>query len=310
MNKDFSVTKLVDYLNKHYFKKKKWSQSTVSSMLKNERYCGDMLLQKRYSPDIFPYKLVTNKGELAQYYVYDVFPKIIDRELFEKVNEKLVNNKLKFNKNQTDGNREYLLTSKIKCEHCGGTFKRRVLRNKEYWSCSNHVASAKKCEVKMIGTDEIEDAFLKIFYKLKENIHVLEAYKKHIVNFTTNDDDRCELDLANRELKKVTSSINTLVRYYQKDLISLEDYKKKHNELLVDKSVFEMQKCKLNEKIYQRFEVIQTQIIIECLESAKEITALDEEIFNTLVDSIEVGTLDIQFTLKNDLKLKVERKQF
>ncbi|RHS03864.1 hypothetical protein DWV95_14335, partial [Coprobacillus sp. AF13-4LB] len=72
----------------------------------------------------------------------------------------------------------------------------------------------------------------------------------------------------------------------------------------------EMQKCKLNEKIYQRFEVIQTQIIIECLESVKEITALDEEIFNTLVDSIEVGTLDIQFTLKNDLKLKVERKQF
>lgn len=70
-----------------------------------------------------------------------------------------------------------------------------------------------------------------------------------------------------------------------------------------------MQKCKLNEKIYQRFEVIQTQIIIECLESVKEITALDEEIFNTLVDSIEVGTLDIQFTLKNDLKLKVERKQ-
>lgn len=39
---------------------------------------------KRYSPDVFPYKLVTNKGELAQYYVYDVFPKIIDRELFEK----------------------------------------------------------------------------------------------------------------------------------------------------------------------------------------------------------------------------------
>lgn len=71
-----------------------------------------------------------------------------------------------------------------------------------------------------------------------------------------------------------------------------------------------MQKCKLNEKIYQRFEVIQTQIIIECLESVKEITALDEEIFNNLVDSIEVGTLDIQFTLKNDLKLKVERKQF
>ena len=63
-------------------------------------------------------------------------------------------------------------------------------------------------------------------------------------------------------------------------------------------------------KIYQRFEVIQTQIIIECLESAKEITSLDEEVFNTLVDSIEVGTLDIQFTLKNDLKLKVERKQF
>ena len=51
------------------------------------------------------------------------------------------------------------------------------------------------------------------------------------MNFTTNDDDKCELDLINRELEKVSSSINTLVRYYQKDLISLEDYKKKHNEI-------------------------------------------------------------------------------
>ena len=162
----------------------------------------------------------------------------------------------------------------------------------------------------LISDSSDKEIYKHYFIKSDITFSAVFEQKKYIVNFTTNDDDRCELDLVNRELKKVSSSINTLVRYYQKDLISLEDYKKKHNELLVDKSVFEMQKCKLNEKIYQRFEVIQTQIIIECLESVKEITALDEEIFNTLVDSIEVGTLDIQFTLKNDLKLKVERKQF
>jgi len=52
-------------------------------MLINERYCGDKLLQKKFTTDEFPFHLVMNKGELPQYYVYDSFPKIIERSLYE-----------------------------------------------------------------------------------------------------------------------------------------------------------------------------------------------------------------------------------
>ena len=44
--------------------KSKWSQSTVKSILQNEKYKGDALLQKSYTPDFLTKKQVVNNGEV------------------------------------------------------------------------------------------------------------------------------------------------------------------------------------------------------------------------------------------------------
>ena len=49
--------------------KNKWSQTTVKSILMNEKYKGDALLQKYYTPDFLTEKQVLNGGEIPQYYV-------------------------------------------------------------------------------------------------------------------------------------------------------------------------------------------------------------------------------------------------
>lgn len=51
--------------------KDKWSQSTVKSILTNEKYKGDALLQKSYTVDFLTKKHKTNEGEVPQYYVED-----------------------------------------------------------------------------------------------------------------------------------------------------------------------------------------------------------------------------------------------
>lgn len=65
--------------------KTKWYTSTIKSMLTNEKYKGDALLQKTYTVDFLTKKRVKNDGEVPQYYVKESHPAIIEREIWEAV---------------------------------------------------------------------------------------------------------------------------------------------------------------------------------------------------------------------------------
>ena len=49
--------------------KQKWSQTTVDSILSNEKYKGDARLQKKFTTDFLTKKMKVNEGEVPQYYV-------------------------------------------------------------------------------------------------------------------------------------------------------------------------------------------------------------------------------------------------
>ena len=56
-------------------------------MLSNEKYTGDVLLQKTFVEDLFSGKQVKNKGELEKFLIHEHHPAIISRERFEIVNQ-------------------------------------------------------------------------------------------------------------------------------------------------------------------------------------------------------------------------------
>ena len=68
---------------------KKWHSSTISKMLRNEKYKGDALCQKGYTVDFLTKKRKKNNGELRQYYIKNSHPAIIDEETFDKVQKGL-----------------------------------------------------------------------------------------------------------------------------------------------------------------------------------------------------------------------------
>src|SRR5699024_3191117 len=65
----------------------RWSRETISKLLKNEKYLGEVLLQKTYVKDLFSGRQVKNDGEKDQYLYQKHHPAIISRELFETVNK-------------------------------------------------------------------------------------------------------------------------------------------------------------------------------------------------------------------------------
>lgn len=68
----------------------KWYTSTINTILKNEKYMGDALLQKTYTTDFLSKTRVKNKGIMPQYYVEDNHEAIIPKDIFMRVQEELV----------------------------------------------------------------------------------------------------------------------------------------------------------------------------------------------------------------------------
>ena len=85
------VRKIKKYLESHGIKtvtgKTEWSTSTIDRMLSNEKYVGQVLMQKSYVPDFLTGKKEKNRGQLEMYLVENAHDPIIDREIFDRVQE-------------------------------------------------------------------------------------------------------------------------------------------------------------------------------------------------------------------------------
>lgn len=85
------VRKIKKYLESHGIKtvtgKSEWSSSTIDQMLSNEKYVGQVLMQKTYISDFLTGIKEKNRGQLEMYLVENAHDPIIDREIFDRVQE-------------------------------------------------------------------------------------------------------------------------------------------------------------------------------------------------------------------------------
>lgn len=161
-----------------------WNSERVVDILKNEKYTGNALLQKKYVKDHLSKKLVRNKGNITQYYAEDTHPAIIDEETFQKVKDIMRKNREKFGGVNTRV--KYPFTSKIVCGICGKKYKHKDRKGRASWSCSTYLKYGKaSCPSKQIpedilfslsnevlGINEFDEA---AFEKRIKEIQVLDA---------------------------------------------------------------------------------------------------------------------------------------
>ena len=69
--------------------KEKWRANTVESILTNEKYKGDALLQKKYTVDFLTKRMEKNTGQVPQYYVENDHEAIVSREVFEAAQQEM-----------------------------------------------------------------------------------------------------------------------------------------------------------------------------------------------------------------------------
>ena len=67
----------------------RWHENRIAEILRNEKYIGDALLQKKFTVDFLTKTMKVNEGEVPQYYVENSHPAIIDRETFDLVQSEM-----------------------------------------------------------------------------------------------------------------------------------------------------------------------------------------------------------------------------
>ena len=112
-----------------------WYESVIGKILTNEKYVGDMRLQKTFVTDHISKRQVKNEGQLPQYYVRDAHEAIIDRDTFERVQEEL-KKRAKQHTPSKPHKDDYLFTGKIVCGQCGKHYRRKITANKPVWICA------------------------------------------------------------------------------------------------------------------------------------------------------------------------------
>lgn len=135
--------------------KEKWQSSTVRSILTNEKYKGDAIINKTYITDCLSKKVKINNGERPKYYVEDNHPAIIDAGTFGRVQEELARraskNKVKQKGTKTEQGRyssKYALTELLVCGECKTPYRRCTWTQngakKIVWRCINRLDYGKK----------------------------------------------------------------------------------------------------------------------------------------------------------------------
>ena len=145
----------------------KWSVSTVRSILSNEKYKGEALLQKTFTVDYLTKEVRKNNGEVPSVRVRNSHEPIIEPEVFDRVQEILAESTKRRAKVRT----RHPFAGKLVCGDCGSFYGHKVWRLRStgehynVWYCNHKYDGDKTCDSPRLRDEEIKAAFEKTLQK-------------------------------------------------------------------------------------------------------------------------------------------------
>lgn len=157
-----------------------WSSQSVQRILQNEKYCGDVLLQKTFTEDVLSGTHKKNTGQLPQYYIENNHEGIVTKQMFREVQAAMARRNSKSAANRRSKRRgkynsKYVLSERLICGDCGSMYKRVTWnihgRKQIVWRCTNRIENGTKycSNSPSIPEDELHRAILSAIQNLAAN---------------------------------------------------------------------------------------------------------------------------------------------
>ena len=176
---------------------KKWTTRAILIILRNEKYVGDLIMQKHITIDMLSHKVVKNKDIAQKYYIKDHHAPIIRREMWEQVQDLL--NKNSINAPQTKKRDRFALLSNLYCGTCGKPYRRDHYTSKvlsmctddtvckfghPIWKCEVNCKTdsslprlkhgSKRCDSEYLHECSIFQSFMEKLYQIRNELYVYD----------------------------------------------------------------------------------------------------------------------------------------
>jgi hypothetical protein len=293
--------------------KAKWRPNGVISILTNEKYKGDAILQKKFTVDFLTKKQKINEGEVPQYYVENSHPAIIEPELFDLVQYEM-------RRRQKDGrwtSSAHPFSGKIFCGECGEMYGSKVWHStSEYrrvvWQCNGKYRGGQPCGAPHLSDSQIQAAFLAAFNERLENKAEIFAAYDEVLRILT---DTTALDTEAAELinerEVVMELTHKCVQENATAALDQDEYTKRYDAL---HQRYEAANARLGEIEAQRLERTAkraeiTRFLKTLVRGGDLVTEFDEELWYITVDSITVhadGRLTVKFRDGSEVEIAAE----
>ena len=153
-------------------KKTKWSIRTVNSILQNEKYMGEAILQKTYTVDYLTKEVRKNNGERPMYHIRESHPPIIEPEVFMRVQRELERRRNARPRKVGTGSP---FANRIVCSDCGAFYGHKVWQSRgvaakrtDVWYCNHRYNGEEKCTTPTLREADIQAAFVKVLKRRKQ----------------------------------------------------------------------------------------------------------------------------------------------
>jgi hypothetical protein len=282
-----------------------WHSRRIQYILTNEKYMGDALCQKYYTPNVLPFVKRRNFGEAGQYYIENAHPAIVSRETFMQV-QSLRQQRMR---KKTTSMVWYPLRKKIRCGRCGSTFIRKQSQSGLVaWCCGKHEVRAADCPVGRIPEQEISRAFVRMYQRLKQNqdeifrpaLRQLDLLSEALLR------GNAEILAINENIAQVSEQSYKLSQLQGGGILDADMFIARKKELDIRLMELRNQRHKLleNEEIQETVEALQTVIQV-IAQGPNHVESLECEQFGLLIDHIVVESQScIKFVLPGNIMLE------
>ena len=233
---------------------KKWHTSTINSILKNEKYMGDLLLQKYYTSDYLSKRKLANRGQLPQYYIENNHEPIVARDVFMAAQGELYRRSHLVNVRGEPMrySRKYAFSGIVRCGICGNTYRHvggsRARRSA--WACSSQVKKMDHCPAPVLKDqflqNKVREAFLSMLSNAPRIYAIFKGLRDKEIPAYWNQIEILSGRIS--ELRRKISELNSEDPKLQEYLRELDKTKSESQELL-GKTAEALYKCRQMKKI-------------------------------------------------------------
>lgn len=311
-----SITAICRYLESKGIKtpagKEKWRESTVFSILQNEKCKGDALLQKEFTVDFLQKKKKKNEGEIPQYYVDGSHEPIIPPRDFDLVQAEI--------KRRSELGRKYsassIFSTKLICGDCGGYYGSKVWHStdryrKTIWQCNKKFKKERKCTTPTLDEKIIKEKFLKALNMSLENKdEIIENCKISIAVVSDTAEIDKKLEKLSKELETTALSVSEYVNKNASETLSQDEYINEYTKLTKKYEKKAKQREKLiseKEDKFRRADEIR-RYVQKMIETQNLVTEWDDTLWVIFLDSAIVNTDGTMgFCFKDGSKIPVRK---